>query len=232
MAINEFGQEIGEQLNNVQKGILPQVTALEGQTVKVVKLEQEHIEGLYDVYGPSSPLENWTYLPIEPFTDFTAYQQFMEDNVKSQDPYYLVILDNKTGEALGTFSLMRIDLQNRVAEMGWVVYSERLKRTRMATEAQFLVMEYVFEDMHCRRYEWKCDHLNQPSRQAALRLGFKYEGTFRQAAIYKGRNRDTDWFSMLDQEWPENKKRFTKWLSDDNFTASGEQKVALQKINV
>lgn len=127
---------------------------------------------------------------------------------------------------------MRNDQVNGVIEMGWVIYSNQLQRTRMATEAQFLVMTYVFETMGYRRYEWKCDHLNKPSHQAARRLGFTYEGTFRQALINKGRNRDTDWFSLLDSEWKVNKLRFEKWLSDDNFTADGRQIVSLQDIHV
>lgn len=121
-------------------------------------------------------------------------------------------------------------MANRVIEMGWVIYSDALQRTRMATEAQYLVMKYVFEEMQYRRYEWKCDHLNVPSHQAALRLGFTYEGTFRQALVNKGRNRDTDWFSMLDYEWEKNKQRLEKWLSDDNFTEDGQQIVSLREI--
>jgi RimJ/RimL family protein N-acetyltransferase len=125
---------------------------------------------------------------------------------------------------------MRNDMANRVIEMGWVIYSDALQRTRMATEAQYLVMKYVFEEMQYRRYEWKCDHLNVSSHQAALRLGFTYEGTFRQALVNKGRNRDTDWFSMLDYEWEKNKQRLEKWLSDDNFTEDGQQIVSLREI--
>lgn len=176
--------------------------------------------------------ENWTYLPIDRFESFTDYQEFIREKIDSQDPYYLAIVDLKTNQALGTFALMRNDQVNGVIEMGWVIYSNQLQRTRMATEAQFLVMTYVFETMGYRRYEWKCDHLNRPSHQAARRLGFTYEGTFRQALINKGRNRDTDWFSLLDSEWKVNKLRFEKWLSDDNFTADGQQIISLQDIHV
>ena len=122
------------------------------------------------------------------------------------------------------------DPANRVIEVGSITYSDRLKRTRMATEAQLLLAQYVFETLKYRRYEWKCDSLNQPSRNAALRLGFTYEGMFRQAIVYKGRNRDTCWYSMLDSEWPRVKRRLEKWLSDDNFDAEGRQRVALGDI--
>lgn len=114
--------------------------------------------------------------------------------------------------------------------MGWVIYSDELQQTRQATEAHYLVMKYVFETLKYRRYEWKCDHLNQPSRQAAKRLGFTHEGTFRQALVYKGRNRDTDWFSMLDKEWPKRKQRLENWLADRNFDANGQQLTSLSHI--
>ena len=122
---------------------------------------------------------------------------------------------------------MRTDTANRTIEVGWVVYGEKLKRTRAATEAQFLLMQYVFETLHYRRYEWKCDALNAPSCRAAERLGFTYEGTFRQDRINRGRSRDTNWYSVIDSEWPERKRRFLDWLSDDNFDAQGRQKKPL-----
>ena len=114
--------------------------------------------------------------------------------------------------------------------MGWVFYSPQLQASKMATEAQFLVMQYVFENLKYRRYEWKCDSLNQASKNAAKRLGFSYEGTFRQALVYKNRNRDTDWFSILDKEWPNQKERFIKWLDDSNFDENGKQKKSLQDL--
>ncbi len=125
---------------------------------------------------------------------------------------------------------MRIDFENRAMEIGWVVYSDLLKRSRVATEAQYLAMKYVFEELHYRRYEWKCDHLNRPSHNAALRLGFTYEGMFRNAAVYKGRTRDTDWFSIIDSEWPKRKKRLELWLSPQNFDATGKQIISLNSL--
>ena len=131
---------------------------------------------------------------------------------------------------MGTLALMRIDPKNRVIEVGWVNYSPTLQRTRMATEAQYLLAKYVFETLQYRRYEWKCDSLNAPSRRAAERLGFVYEGMFRQAVVYKGRSRDTAWFAMLDKEWEGNKRALEQWLSPDNFDSQGKQRQSLRAI--
>jgi len=125
---------------------------------------------------------------------------------------------------------MRIDPKNRVIEVGWVIYSPALQRTRMATEAQYLLAKYVFETLRYRRYEWKCDSLNAPSRRAAERLGFVYEGTFRQAVVYKGRSRDTAWFTMIDKEWTVNKCILEQWLSPENFDSQGKQQKSLKKL--
>lgn len=123
---------------------------------------------------------------------------------------------------------MAITPKNRSVEMGRVILAPALQKTRAATEAQYLLMEYVFEDLNYRRYEWKCDSLNRPSANAAMRLGFTYEGRFRNHAIYKGRSRDTDWFSIIDSEWSVLKKRFENWLSPENFDEQGQQKRSLR----
>jgi RimJ/RimL family protein N-acetyltransferase len=133
------------------------------------------------------------------------------------------VIDSASGKAVGTFALMRIDPVNGVIEVGHVVYSPRLKRTRIATEAMFLLMQYVFDELGYRRFEWKCDSLNGPSRAAALRYGFTFEGIFRQAIVYRQRNRDTAWFSVIDSEWPVLRPSYTRWLSDANFDAEGGQ---------
>lgn len=126
---------------------------------------------------------------------------------------------------------MRIDQQNRVIEVGWVIYSPTLKRSRIATEAQYLLMKYVFETLQYRRYEWKCDSLNKASMQAAKRLGFQFEGIFRRVAVYKGRNRDTAWFSMLEEEWQHMKPKFERWLAPENFDKNGQQLNSLNTIS-
>lgn len=231
MQYNEFGQPIGDELVNFCEGKLPIIKLIKGEEVAVEKLGMKHFEDLYEVYGPASSLENVTYVPLNQFNNINEFSTFFKRLIASSDPYYLAIVDNSTNKAIGTFSLMRIDSKNRVVEMGWVVYSSLLKKSKKATEAQYLVMKYVFEELQYRRYEWKCDSLNSPSKKAAERLGFTFEGTFRQAVVYKNRNRDTDWYSILDKEWPSKKIKFEKWLNDNNFDQDGNQKVSLTDID-
>ncbi|OBR63769.1 acetyltransferase [Paenibacillus oryzae] len=229
MRYNQFNQPIGDPVPNAaQHGQLPDIKKLSGAYCFLEKLNAEkHLDDLYKVYGPDSPLENWTYLSMEPVQSKSEVKELLIKREASADPYYLTIINKQTNEAVGTFALMRIDPVNRSIEVGWVVYSNQLKRTRIATEAQYLLAKYVFEELEYRRYEWKCDSLNQPSRNAALRLGFTYEGTFRNAVIYKDRSRDTAWFSILDTEWPEIKARFEAWLAEDNFDEAGNQRRSL-----
>ena len=169
----------------------------------------------------------WTYLFNGPAHNEAEWDRLLDDLMTAQGRFYYAIVDKDSGKALGTFSLMRMDQANRVIEVGAVTYSPALKKTRMATEAQYLLARYVFEDLGYRRYEWKCDALNQASRKAAERLGFTYEGCFRQAVVYKGRTRDTDWLSIINQEWPAIKERFEAWLDPTNFDENGQQKQSL-----
>ncbi|MEX2803818.1 GNAT family N-acetyltransferase [Streptococcus sp. H31] len=220
MPYNDFQQAIG----HFTQGSYPQIDRLTGYytIVEPVSVE-DHLDDAYRFYGPDSVPEQWTYLPIDGFKDIKTFQTYFEMMETSRDPYYLAIKDKATQKVLGTFSLMRIDTKNRLAEMGWVLYSPQLKQSRQATEAQFLVMAYVFDVLHYRRYEWKCDSLNHASVHAAKRLGFQYEGTFRKAAVYKQRSRDTAWFSMIDDDWHSMKAKFEKWLLPTNFDDQGRQ---------
>lgn len=193
MRINQLGQPIGDALPDFQLGELPNLERIEGQYVIIERLSKEkHGADLYEVYGPDSPADMWTYLFQTPAQSQAEWSQKLDQMLAAQDRFHYAIVDKESGKALGTFALMRIDRINRVIEVGAVTYSPNLKRTRLATEAQYLLARYVFEELEYRRYEWKCDALNQPSRRAAERLGFTYEGRFRQALVYKGRNRDTD----------------------------------------
>lgn len=228
MKINELGQLIGDTLPNFKPGDLPKMERLEGRYVIVECLSKDkHGADLYEVYGPDSPADMWTYLFQNPVQSQEEWSVLLDQMLAAQDRFYYAIVDKESGKALGTFALMRIDRGSRVIEVGSVTYSPQLKRTRLATEAQYLLARYVFEELEYRRYEWKCDALNQPSRYAAERLGFIYEGTFRQAVVYKGRNRDTDWLAMIDKDWPAVKIRLEKWLSPDNFDENGQQIKAL-----
>lgn len=171
----------------------------------------------------------WLYLPYGPFDSLQSYREWMVSFCNDSDPLFYAILDSKTTNALGVASYLRIDTNNGVIEVGHLAYSPLLQRTRTATEAMYLMMQHAFE-LGYRRYEWKCNSLNMPSRAAAERLGFTFEGIFRQAAVIKGRNRDTAWYSIIDKEWPALKQAFETWLADDNFDADGRQKVALSTL--
>lgn len=224
MPTNEFGQAIGETLEEYCPPLPPTSASIQGNFCILEKISLKHFDDLYrNVYGPESSDEYWTYLPLEKFSDQKDFKNYFSTLISSKDPYFFAIIDTRNGEAVGCFALMRINIECGSVEVGFVMYSERLKRTRIATEAQFLLARYVFEELNYRRFEWKCDSLNAPSRKAALRLGFKYEGTFRQALVYKNRNRDTSWFSIIDKEWPDLKVRFQNWLSESNFDEHGNQ---------
>lgn len=169
-------------------------------------------------------------MPVGPFADQADFDGWLETAQRSHDPLFHAILDAETGAGLGIASYLRIAPEIGVIEVGFIAFSPRLQGTTAATEAMYLMMAHAFDDLGYRRYEWKCDALNAASRRAAERLGFTYEGTFRQATIYKHRNRDTAWFSILDGEWPRVRSAFQAWLDPANFTPEGIQLRALQEI--
>ena len=231
MPVNEYGQMIGESIEGYTPGELPAINLLEGRYARIEALSVEkHAEDLLTVYGPDTPREMWTYLFQESVADLEELVSLLNQMLARKDRFYYAIVDKENGKALGTFSLMRIDQNNRVIEVGAVIFSPELKGTRIGTEAQYLLARYVFEELNYRRYEWKCDSLNLPSRRAAERLGFIYEGTFRQAVIYKGRTRDTDWLSMIDKDWPKVKARLEAWLDLENFDKNGRQYKSLREL--
>ena len=231
MPVNEYGQIIGESMEGYTPGELPSIDFLEGRYARIEALSVEkHAEDLLVVYGPDTPREMWTYLFQEPVADIEKLVTVLNQMLTRKDRFFYAILDRETGKALGTFSLMRIDQNNRVIEVGAVTFSPALKGTRIGTEAQYLLASYVFEELNYRRYEWKCDSLNLPSRRAAERLGFVYEGTFRQAVVYKGRTRDTDLLSMIDKDWPRVKARLEAWLAPENFDKDGRQYKSLREF--
>ncbi|WP_199729735.1 GNAT family N-acetyltransferase [Aerococcus agrisoli] len=214
---------MGDYLENDQPGALPSFESIVGASVTLEKVAPKHHDDAYDMYVNQIDDASFTYMFIEPIRDSATFESYFEMLVHSKDPYYVAIIDNDSQKMVGVFSFMRIDPKNRVIEMGGVLYSPELRKSKKATEAQYLMMQHVFEDLGYRRYEWKCDSLNEPSRNAALRLGFTFEGTFRQAIIYKHRTRDTNWFSIIDGEWPAKKARLAKWLDEGNFDADGQQ---------
>jgi RimJ/RimL family protein N-acetyltransferase len=177
-------------------------------------------------HGPDASLL-WRYLADGPYSDLTTFSAALEKNARSTDPLYFSIVDNASGDAIGYAAFMRIDPPNRVIEVGSILYTRRLQRTAGGTEAMYLMAREAFDGLGYRRYEWKCNTFNEPSRRAAIRLGFTFEGAFRQHMIVKGRNRDTAWFSMLDSEWPRAKLAFERWLDAANFDAAGRQRQTL-----
>jgi RimJ/RimL family protein N-acetyltransferase len=175
--------------------------------------------------------EIWTYISrYGPFADEAAFSAWLAERAMLSDPYSYTVSDTR-GRALGLVTLLEIRPAMRVIEVGFIVYSPALQRTALATETQYLLARYVFETLGYRRYEWKCDSLNAPSRRAALRYGFAFEGIFRQHMIVKGRSRDTAYFSMLDNEWPARKLAFERWLNAENFDGDGRQKISLAALN-
>ena len=232
MNTNQYNQPIGDALPNFSVGATPHITLLEGNYCLLEPLSvAKHLDDLSDFYlEASAVMPDWTYLSIAPAKNKEELHALLTKQEASADPYFLTIVDKQTRKAVGTLALMRIDPKNRVIEVGWVNYSPALQRMRMATEAQYLLAKYVFETLQYRRYEWKCDSLNAPSRRAAERLGFVYEGTFRQAVVYKGRSRDTAWFAMIDKEWEANKHALEQWLSPENFDSQGKQQKSLSTI--
>jgi RimJ/RimL family protein N-acetyltransferase len=210
----------------------PGRTTLPGRAVTLAPITpQAHGDALYEETRGEAGDRLWQYLFEGPFADRAAFDIHLQRIATSEDPLFLAILDNASGRAVGYASYMRIEPVHRVIEVGSILYTPRLQQTTLATEAMYLMARHAFEDLGYRRYEWKCNALNAPSRRAALRFGFSFEGVFRQHMIVKGRNRDTAWFSMLDSEWPVRKANFERWLDPSNFGEDGRQKVALSRLN-
>jgi len=229
--VNQLGQPIGFPLPHWTARPRPPRTALEGRFCTVAPIDPaRHAAELHAAYLLDREGRNWTYLPHGPFPRYEDFRDWLEQESAGDDPLRHAIIERRGGRAVGVASLMRIDPTPGVIEVGGINYAPPLQRTPAATEAMFLMMRRVFDELGYRRYEWKCDALNAPSRAAALRLGFRYEGMFRQATVYKGRNRDTCWFSILDSEWPALKQAFEDWLDPGNFDAEGRQRQSLSSL--
>lgn len=228
--VNEFGQPIGCPVADWSPRPLPTRVTLEGRFCRIEPLDPaRHTTALYDANRMDDG-RGWTYMGYGPFATLDSYSRWVEKAAASGDPLFYTIIDLASGQACGIAGLMRIDSANGVIEVGNIKYAPALQRTPAATEAMFLLMRYVFDELGYRRYEWKCDSLNAPSRRAAERLGFTYEGIFRQAVIYKGRNRDTAWFAMTDDEWPALRQAYERWLAPANFDDAGQQRRRLSDL--
>lgn len=222
--VNAFGQPIGPALPDWTPRPRPPRAPMAGRFCRVVPLDAEaHAVGLLATYRAAPDRRNWTYLPDEMPESEVEFRARLEARAASEDPLFHTILDPASGAPLGIASYLRIDPGNGVIEVGHLHFGPRLQRAPAATEAMALMMARAFDDLGYRRYEWKCDSLNAPSRAAALRLGFTFEGIFRNAVVVKGRSRDTAWFSITDTEWPQVRAGFKAWLDPANFDAAGCQ---------
>ncbi|MEM9057596.1 MAG: GNAT family protein, partial [Pseudomonadota bacterium] len=223
-----LGLPIGAPLSGWNGAKPPRRVTLTGERCRLEPFDTvTHGQALGHAFSGTGCERLWTYISYGPFATPDDWLRWMETQAASDDPLFFAIVDSATGQAVGQASLLRIDSAAGVIEVGHIVYAPALKRTVAATEAMFLLMRYAFDELGYRRYEWKCDALNAASRRAAERLGFSFEGVFRQATVYKGRNRDTAWYALLDGDWPATRLAFERWLSPDNRDADGQQRAAL-----
>jgi RimJ/RimL family protein N-acetyltransferase len=202
----------------------------EGRYIRLEPLDPaRHGDALFEAGPTSEALLRW--LPERPFPDRAVFQPWLDKAAASEDPLFFAAVDQETGRAEGRLSLMRMDPAHGVIETGHLLFGPRLGRTRGATEAIFLLARHVFDDLGYRRFEWKCNDRNEPSKRAAARFGFTFEGVFRQHMVIKGENRDTTWYSILDGEWPARRRAFERWLDPSNFSEDGRQRLSLSAIN-
>jgi RimJ/RimL family protein N-acetyltransferase len=241
-------RSVGPLLPDPSPAPRPSRITLQGRTVMLEPLNESHADELYPLVGGSEHAWLWDYMPDGPFTSIEQFRVSVTAKAQMEDPLFWAVIvpekisgDNKNhnknhvggkGKAVGIVSLLRISPENRTVEVGAILFSPALQRTTAATEVIYLLGKHVFRDLGYRRFEWKCNSLNESSKRAALRLGFSYEGLFRQHMIVKGRNRDTAWYAMLDSEWEGIQAAFEKWLEPSNFDGDGAQQKRLEEFRV
>jgi len=228
--LNALGQPVGDAVDGWHAPPRPAREAIDGRWVRLEPLSpDEHGRALFDANALDTEGRNWTYLPIGPFATFADYDAWLRKVAPGQDPLFFAIIDRERNRPVGVASYLRIDPAAGAIEVGHINFSPLAQRTRAATDAMFQMMHYAFA-LGYRRYEWKCDALNGPSRVAAERFGFSYEGLFRQALVYKGRNRDTAWYSVVDHEFPAIAAAYQAWLAEENFDGAGQQRRRLADL--
>lgn len=221
---------MADDLSNWTPRPRPGTAALEGRYVRLEKLDPaRHADGLFDASAQPDGDERFRWLPDVPPTDREAFRSWVAQAAASEDPLFFAVIDNATGKVAGRQTLMRIDAANGVAEIGHIYWGPLVSRKPAATEALFLFARHIFDDLGYRRFEWKCNDENLPSKRAAHRFGFTPEGVFRQHLIVKGKNRDTAWFAMLDKDWTKLRPAYEAWLAPENFDADGTQKRTLEE---
>lgn len=228
---DNFNQPIGVPVPGWKGARPPRPTSLVGRCCTVEPLDaKKHLDSLWKAQRLDPEGRSWTYLSYGPYTQKEAYAEMLASQASSQEPLFFAIVDNENGGATGVASYLRILPRHGSVEIGHIYFAPSLQRKTAATEALFLLIDHAFMELGNRRVEWKCDSLNQASRAAANRLGFTFEGVFRQATVYKGRNRDTAWYSILDTEWAQLRTAFQRWLSKENFEESGQQRARLSEL--
>jgi RimJ/RimL family protein N-acetyltransferase len=228
--MNAAGQPLGWRVDGWSAPPFPPREPMLGRTCRLEPLDvAAHAADLHEANSRDRDGANWTYLPYGPFETLDGYVTWAATVAAAADPQFHAVIDLATGKPVGVASYLRIDPGAGSIEVGHIHYSPLLQRTVAATEAMYLMMKRAF-DLGYRRYEWKCNALNAPSRAAAMRLGFSYEGIFRQARVDKSRNRDTAWYAMIDKEWPALDAAFRRWLDPSNFDGDGRQRVSLSAL--
>jgi len=229
-ALNELVQPVGELVKDWLVPDQPHRSIIVGRYCTLEPLSPEaHSLQLFEAYSQDKTAANWTYLPYGPFENSGHFHAWVTEQAEKLDPLFFAVIEVVSGAAVGVVSFMRITANMGSIEIGHIHFSPKLQGTVAATEALYLMLQHLF-GLGYRRCEWKCNALNEASRNAAIRLGFSFEGVFRQAAVVKGRNRDTAWFSILDHEWPALDQAFQVWLSPENFSSSGSQKQRLSEL--
>jgi RimJ/RimL family protein N-acetyltransferase len=229
--VNHLGQPIGFPVVGWAPRERPPMTPMQGRYCRLEPLDvARHAAELYDAYSADREGRIWSYLPWGPFASFDHFLANTESSLERPNFISLAVIDAATAKAVGVASYLNINLTAGSIEVGGIAYSPALQKKPAGTEAMFLMMRRVFDELGYRRYEWKCNSLNAASRAAALRYGFRFEGIFRQADVIKGHNRDTAWLSITDGEWPSLKAAFERWLDPANFTAAGEQRLRLSEL--
>lgn len=230
MSKNLETRPVGPIVDPKPPGTLPDMRPIHGRWMRLDALDADrHGKALWDAINGKDPDGAlWTYMAFGPFADEEALTKFIREKQAGKDAWFYAYVNKASGKAQGMGSFMRADAPNGSIEIGSIWLAPELQRTREATESIYLMMRHAFDELGVRRLEWKCDALNAPSRKAADRFGFTYEGLFRQHFIIKGRNRDTTWYSIIDKEWPAIRKNFEAWLADSNFDENGKEKAKLQ----
>jgi RimJ/RimL family protein N-acetyltransferase len=229
-SVNNHGQPISFPLPGWIPPPAPPRQPMRGRYCRLEPLDPDrHAQALFEADAADADGRSWTYLAYGPFRDLPSYRAWLGATCLGDDPLFFAIVDGADGQPAGLASYLRITPAAGSIEVGHLHYSPRLQRHPAATEAMFLMMAWAFEAGY-RRYEWKCDALNAASRAAAQRLGLSFEGVFRQAGLYKGRNRDTAWYAAIDGEWPALRQVFLQWLSPANFDSAGQQRSRLSDL--